>query len=166
MGSSSLFLSSSDMPGVFPYNPNSSLISLPHIFRSLLRCHHLNEAFLTIVKTVTLPLPPYHPMIPSIVLPPPTPHNSSSDIHLIRIKLLSLKFWKGWGARNQIANICWMIKKSRRVPEKHLLLLYWLHQSLWLCGSQETVGNSSRDGNTRSPDLPPEKSECRSRSNS
>ena len=26
--------------------------------------------------------------------------------------------------------------KSKRVPEKHLLLLYWLCQSLWLCGSQ------------------------------
>ena len=31
------------------------------------------------------------------------------------------------------------------------------------CGSQQTVGNSSRDGNTRPPDLPPEKSVCRSR---
>ena len=29
-----------------------------------------------------------------------------------------------------------------------------------------TVENSSRDGNTRPPDLPPEKSICRSRSNS
>ena len=27
-------------------------------------------------------------------------------------------------------------RKSKRVPEKHLLLLYWLCQSLWLCGSQ------------------------------
>ena len=27
-------------------------------------------------------------------------------------------------------------QKSKRVPEKHLLLLYWLCQSLWLCGSQ------------------------------
>ena len=35
-----------------------------------------------------------------------------------------------------------------------------------LCGSQQTVENSSRDGNTRPPDLPPEKSVCRSRSNS
>ena len=26
--------------------------------------------------------------------------------------------------------------KSKRVPEKHLL--YWLYQSLWLCGSQQT----------------------------
>ena len=56
--------------------------------------------------------------------------------------------------------------KSKRVPEKHLLLLYWLHQSLWLCGSLQTVENSSRDGNTRSPYLPPEKSACRSGSNS
>ena len=35
----------------------------------------------------------------------------------------------------------------------------------WLCGSQQTVENSLRDGNTRPPDLPPEKSICRSRSN-
>ena len=55
--------------------------------------------------------------------------------------------------------------KSKRVPEKHLLLLYWLWQSLWLCGSQQTVENSSRDGNTRPPDLPPEKPVCRSGSN-
>ena len=26
--------------------------------------------------------------------------------------------------------------KSKRVPEQHLFLLYWLCQSLWLCGSQ------------------------------
>ena len=74
-------------------------------------------------------------------------------------------FRKGRGTRDQIANICWIIKKAR-VPEKLLLLLYWLHQSLWLCGSQQTVENSSRDGNTRPPDLPPEKSVCWPRSNS
>jgi len=34
-----------------------------------------------------------------------------------------------------------------------------------LCGSQQTAENSERDGNTRSPDLPPEESVCRSRSN-
>ena len=28
----------------------------------------------------------------------------------------------------------------------------------WLCGSQETMDNSSKDGNTRPPYLPPEKS--------
>ena len=32
-------------------------------------------------------------------------------------------FRKGRGMRDQIANICWIIKKAR-VPEKYLLLLY------------------------------------------
>ena len=55
--------------------------------------------------------------------------------------------------------------KSKRVPEKYLFLLYWLCQSLWLCGSQQTVETSERDGNTRPPDLPLEKPMCRSESN-
>ena len=74
-------------------------------------------------------------------------------------------FRKGRGTRDQIANICWIIEKAR-VPEKHLLLLYWLGQSLWLRVSQQTVENSERDGNTRPPDLPPETSVWSSRSNS
>ena len=70
--------------------------------------------------------------------------------------------------RNQRSNCQHLLdhRKSKRVPEKHLLLLYWLCQSLWLCGSQETVENSERDGNTRPPDLALEKSVCRSGSNS
>ena len=32
-----------------------------------------------------------------------------------------------------------------------------------MCKSQQTVENSSRDGNIRPPDLPPEKSVCRSK---
>ena len=35
-----------------------------------------------------------------------------------------------------------------------------------MCGSQQTVENSSRGRNTRTPYLPPEKYVCRSRSNS
>ena len=33
-------------------------------------------------------------------------------------------FRKGRGTRDQIANIHWMDGKSKRVPEKHLFLLY------------------------------------------
>ena len=33
-------------------------------------------------------------------------------------------FRKGRGTRDQIASICWIIKIARRVPEKHLFLLY------------------------------------------
>ena len=75
-------------------------------------------------------------------------------------------FRKGRGTRDQIANICWIIEKSKRIPEKHLFLLYWLCQSLWPCGSQYTGENSERDGNTRPRDLPLEKFVCRSGSNS
>ena len=57
-------------------------------------------------------------------------------------------------------------KKQESSRNKHLFLLYWLCQGLWLCGSQETVENSERDGNTRPPDLPLEKSVRRSGSNS
>ena len=46
-------------------------------------------------------------------------------------------FRKDRGTRDQIASVCRIIKKAR-VPEKYLLLLYWLCQSLWLCGSQQT----------------------------
>ena len=37
---------------------------------------------------------------------------------------------------------------------------------LTVCGSQQTVENSERDGNSRPPDLPPEKPVCRTGSNS
>ena len=39
-------------------------------------------------------------------------------------------FRKGRGTRDQIANIHWIIEKPREFQKKHLLLLYWLHQSL------------------------------------
>ena len=53
--------------------------------------------------------------------------------------------------RNQRSNCQHLLdhQKSKRVPEKHVPLLYWLCQSLWLCGSQQTVENFSRDGSTR-----------------
>ena len=47
-------------------------------------------------------------------------------------------FRKGGGTRDQIANICWIIKKAREFQKNIYLLLYWLRQSLWLCGSQQT----------------------------
>ena len=74
------------------------------------------------------------------------------------------RFRKGRGTRDQIANIYWIIEKAKRVPKKHLFLLYWLCQSLWLCGSQQTVENFSRDEKIRLPYPPPEKSVYRSKS--
>ena len=74
-------------------------------------------------------------------------------------------FRKGRETGDQIANICWIIKKARQF-QKNIYFCFIDYAKDWLCGSQETVENSSRDGNTRPPDLPPEKTICRSGSNS
>ena len=76
-------------------------------------------------------------------------------------------FRKGRGTRDKIANIHWIIEKAREFQKKKtstsVLLITPKHL---MCGSQQTVGNSSRDRNTRPPYLPPEKPVCRSGSNS
>ena len=51
-------------------------------------------------------------------------------------------FRKGRKTRDQTANIYWITEKAREFQKKHLLLLHWLHESLWSCGSQQTVENS------------------------
>ena len=50
--------------------------------------------------------------------------------------------------------------------QKNIYFCFIDYPKAFDCGSQGTVGNSSRDGNTRPPDLPLEKSVCRSGSNS
>ena len=74
---------------------------------------------------------------------------------------IQVGFRKDRGTRDHIGS-----SKKEESSRKILPLLYWLRQSLWLCGSQQTVETSSRDGNTRPPDLPSEKSVSRSGSNS
>ena len=75
-------------------------------------------------------------------------------------------FRKSRGTRDQNANIHWMIVKAREF-QKHIYFWFIDYvKSLWLCGSQSTMENSEKDGNTRSPDLPLEKSVCRAGSNS
>ena len=52
-------------------------------------------------------------------------------------------FRKGRGNRDQIANIHWIMEKAREFQKNIYkainILLYWLHQSLWLCRSQQIV---------------------------
>ena len=75
-------------------------------------------------------------------------------------------FRKGQGTRDQIANVCWIIEKARKF-QKNIYFCFIDYPKVFDCVDQnKTVGNSSRDGNTRPPYLSPEKSACRSRSNS
>ena len=72
------------------------------------------------------------------------------------------------------AKIHWIIEKAKEF-HKNIYFCFidstkafdcvWLHQSLCV-DKLQTVKNTSRDGNTRLPDLSPEKSVYRSRSKS
>ena len=73
-------------------------------------------------------------------------------------------FRKGRGTRDQIANIHLIIKNSR-VPEKHRLC-FIDYVNTFDCVDHNKLENTSRDGNTRPPDLPLEKPVYRSESNS
>ena len=72
-------------------------------------------------------------------------------------------FRKGRGARDEIANVFWLIEKAREfLKKKHLLLFFFFFntRAFDYVDHNKLVENSSRDGNTRPLDLPPEKSEC------
>ena len=69
-------------------------------------------------------------------------------------------FRKGRGTRDQVANICWIIEKKREL-QKNIYFSFIDYAKAF-----DHVENSERDGNTRPPDMPLEKSVCRSGSNS
>ena len=69
-------------------------------------------------------------------------------------------FRKDRGTRDQIVNICWIIKKAREF-QKNICFVDYV--KAFDCVDHNKLENSSRDENTRPPDLPPEKSLCRSR---
>ena len=62
--------------------------------------------------------------------------------------------------RDQIANIRWIMEKTREFQKNIYFCFIDYAKALKLCGSQETVENSETDGNTRPPNLPLEKSVC------
>ena len=72
-------------------------------------------------------------------------------------------FRKGRGTRDRIANGPLKKQESSRKTSISALLTMPKSLTVWIT---QTVENYSRDGNTRPPYLPPEKSVCRSRSNS
>ena len=72
-------------------------------------------------------------------------------------------FRKGRGTRDQIANIYWIIEKAREF-QKNIYFCFTDYAKAFDCVDHNK--NSSKDGNTRPPYLPLEKSVCRSGSNS
>ena len=78
---------------------------------------------------------------------------------------LQVGFRKGRGIRNQIANICWIIEKVREF-QINVYFCFINYAKAFDCVDQNKLWEILRDGNTRPPDLPLEKSVYRSRSNS
>ena len=74
-------------------------------------------------------------------------------------------FRKGRGTRDQIANILWIMEKAREF-QKNIYFCFIDYAKAFDCVDHKKLENSERDGNTRPPDLPPEKPICRSGSNS
>ena len=74
-------------------------------------------------------------------------------------------FRKGRGTRDQISNIHWIIEKAREL-QKNIYFCFIDYAKAFDYVDHNKLENSERDGNTRPPDLPLEKSKCRSGSNS
>ena len=74
-------------------------------------------------------------------------------------------FKKSRGTRDQIANICWIIKKAKEL-QKNIYFCFIVCAIAFDCVDHNKLENSERDGNTRPYDLPLEKPICRSGSNS
>ena len=67
--------------------------------------------------------------------------------------------------RDQIANVRWIIEKSREF-QKNIYLCFMNYAKAFDCVDHNKLWKTlKRDGNTRPLDLPLEKSVCRSRSN-
>ena len=73
-------------------------------------------------------------------------------------------FRKGRGTRDQITNIHWIIEKAREF-EKNIYFCIIDSAKAFDCVDHNKLENSSRGGDTRPPNLPPEKSVCRSKRN-
>ena len=74
-------------------------------------------------------------------------------------------FRKGRRTRDQIANIHWILEKGREF-QKNIYFCFIDYTKAFDCVDHNKLENSERDGNTRPPDLPLEKSVCSLGSNS
>ena len=73
-------------------------------------------------------------------------------------------FRKGRGTRDQIANIHWIIKKAKAFQKNiYLCFIDYAKAFVWITIN---CGKFFKRWNTRPHDLPPERSVCRSGSNS
>ena len=94
--------------------------------------------------------------------------SQASTVHELNRELPAVQagFRKGRGTRDQIANICCVIKNAREF-QKNIYFCFIDYSTAFDCVDHDKLWKIlKRDGNMRPPYLSPEKSVCRSRSNS
>jgi len=103
-------------------------------------------------------------------------HDSKVMLKILQVRLqwyvnhelsnVQAGFRKGRGTRDQIANIHWITAKAREF-QKNIYFCFIDYAKAFDCVDHNKLWRIlRRDGNTRPPYLPLEKSVCRSRSNS
>ena len=100
------------------------------------------------------------------------PHNCNSHTSKVMLKIIQARlqqhvshelpdvqtrFRKGRGTK--LSTSIGLLKKQQSSRKTSISALLTMPKPL--CGTQQTVENSSREGNTRPPYLPPEKPVCR-----
>ena len=83
----------------------------------------------------------------------------------MNFQMLKLVLEKAEETDNKLATSTGPSKKQEGPRKTSISALLTMSKPL-TCGTQQTVANSERDGNPRPPDLPPDKSVCKSGSNS
>ena len=102
-------------------------------------------------------------------------HANKIMLKILQAKLLQYMNWelpdvqagfrKGQGTRDKIVNIHWILEKTREFQE-NIYFCFTDYTKAFDCVDHNKLENSERDGNTKPPDLPLEKSVCRSGRNS
>ena len=82
----------------------------------------------------------------------------------MNFQMFKLNLEKAQEPEIKIANIRWIIKKAGKF-QKYIYFCFIDYIKDFDCVGHNKLWKILRDGNTRPPDLPPEKSVCRSRSN-
>ena len=81
------------------------------------------------------------------------------------LSVVQAGFWNGKGNRDQMANVRWITEKAEEF-QKNIYFCFIDYAKAFDYVDHNKLENSSRDGNTRPPYLPPEKCVYNSRSNS
>ena len=133
------------------------LLSFPNLLADWVQYfqHHLLRIWNSSAGILSPPLALFIVMLPKAHL---TSHSKMSGSRWV---ITPLWLYGSWRSFSYSSVYSWHLRLISSASVRSIP-----YQSLWLCGSQQTVENSSRDENTRTPDLPLEKLVCSSGSNS